>query len=94
MTGTYTLPVRSYNYNSIPTHTHDCKKCKFLFGIVFYDDHERVATVDVYEQCDGVGPDKQYLLRHSSESSDYVSQVSLKLLAAGFFESRKPNLGR
>ena len=78
--------VRGYNYNSVPTHKHDCTVCKFLFGIVFYDDHVRVGTVDVYQQC---GHEEEvFLLRYSSEPSKYYSSVSMENLVAGFSESR------
>jgi len=86
--------MRGYNYNNVPTHTHDCRECKFLFGVVFYDDQEKLATLDVYKQCGSHGDDVRYLLRYSSEGADYTSGVNLQLLAAGYFESRFPTLGR
>ena len=78
--------MRGYNYNNIPTHKHDCMACKFLFGVVFYDDHEKVGTVDVYKQCGH--EETVYLLRYSSEPSEYYSSVSMEQLVAGFSESR------
>jgi len=85
--------MRGYTYTNVPTHTHDCTECKFLFGVVFYNDREKLATLDVYDQCGNRGDDR-YLLRYSSEGPDYISGVTLQLLAAGYFESRFPTLGR
>lgn len=85
--------MRGYNYNNVPTHTHDCRECKFLFGVVFHDNDEKQAVLDVYDQCGSHGDDR-YLLRYSSEGADYASGVTLQLLTAGYFESRFPNLGK
>ena len=86
--------MRRYDQNNVPTHLHDCNECKFLFGVVLYDDHTKMATLDVYEQCNNIDPEVRYLLRYSSEDPDYISGVTLQHLVAGYFEARNPNLGK
>lgn len=56
-----------------PSYKHDCEKCYFV-GKVFialdFDGNDR-KVADVYKSCEPFG--SGYILRYSSEGSEYIS---------------------
>ena len=61
-----------------PSYKHDCTECKFV-GKIFRAldlDATKKAVMDVYQSCQPYG--YPYLLRCSSEGSDYITTKTLE----------------
>ena len=59
--------------NFTPKFAHDCPKCKFMFHVL----DRNALHVDVYESCQTPPTGSKYIVRYSSEGSDYVTADDL-----------------
>ena len=66
------MTYSGFDYHSNgPVHTHDCQACTYLYTIVVRPKIGDAMTVDIYNACSGSVC--EYLLRYSSEDSDYTT---------------------
>ena len=81
------MKTKGWNWKDTPTYKHDCNKCTFLFsltliGIDNLGRNDRILkTIDVYESCQKERGGSPWIIRYSSDPSDYAT-TDLKTLAA------------
>jgi len=66
--------VRSWSYQEKPVWQHNCTRCKFIIAINFFNEkNEIIGSADIYENCNSIRRVTDFLIRFSSEGSDYAT---------------------